>query len=1345
MKKKLLKRIICILFALVLVTETNVTSLISYASEITEEQDSSYEEEIEEEIPPTANSYLYPFEEAVEALVQLGSTKEIQAVIYLQDEVVVKTLPEDSSEPVKILVSGDVVSITGAGQDEEYNIWYQIVYKNEFEEVSGYIRKENLACVDPEFLQWQDNYVRSISVFGRMRSNVSYADVEMFPESYQEALMELKDKHPNWIFVKMNTNIDWKTLVNSQLGERSLIYTSTSKDSWKNGRYGTTAWSYASEGILKYYLDPRNWLLDKDIFQFELLGYYSEYHTVEAVEGILAGSFMANKTIDNGKTYAQTFVELGKLTGVSPFLMATRVRQEQGASGTSALISGKYKGYEGYYNYYNISASGTSDKEVIITGLEKAKKEGWDSQYKALKAGAEFLGSSYINAGQDTLYLQKFDVDNRVNGVFWHNYMQNIQAPYTEGRKVFQAYSNKNMLTQAFIFRIPVYNNMPKKAVVLPGEEDKITLSSSVINNLQVDGEITLRPYINGKETEGINWIFDSSNKEIATVDAEGIVKAKKPGVTTITCKNADDIENPNVGTCKITVVKADIDVSKLEKPQLKAVTYDPGQTLSDISLPKGYEWVNPKMKPIVAQSAYGVIYNPNEEKYNAITFNVTLKVNKKTLSDKDYVIPTGLEGGATRQLSSIMLPNGFYWNQPEETLADTIGTKNYMASYNPDTANYETVTDIPILVKIICDKHDFSQWEIVEATCDKDGVKSRKCSICSNKEELVLEKKGHIYDAVITVEATETKEGIRTYTCKNCSNSYTEKIPKLPQTHVHKYEGNIVKKASCTENGKKQYTCDCGDKYVENIKSTGHKIENGRCLNCGYTEAIREPEQGKDDNLGSQNNSNGNQSAQNGSGSNQNGQNSNSGNSNTSHKTENNNSDVKEEGSSADKKPEESKPENSKGEKPKEESKTENSKPEGSDTEESKAEESVTEISKAEEANSEETKTEVPNVEESNLEETKVEIPKSEEEKSNEVKKETSKVEESKQEEVKEESKEQIKTQEITKTEEGLNTVNLVEVELMEELIKEAGKKDDKQEVQTVSIQLKKNTEISHAIVKMAKEHGVDLEVKLPNNLKWKIQSESLGDEMPSSINMNAELTEEIIEKDVLLEVVKEKEYLELRLSHNGEFGFEAALLVPVDKKYQGQTANLFYFNEKSGELEFQMATRVDKDNNIELVFHHASDYVIVFATESMEQVISQVEDVSSVDSKDTSIEKNLHEKQEKEDSLNRLLAVCVIICIISGILAVVGYLFCKKGNKEQEEMASSTFEEWLREEPQIEMSKANNVSSDDYLDDDVDDYREKEKPAENISSVSRDTKKEELDPDDYLDDDVDDYREKE
>lgn len=1295
MKKRLIRSIICFLLAAVMITECNFGAFVSFAAEVTEDYEETSEEAgeedgadlEEEEFMPTASSYLYPFEEAVTALEELAESRDIQGVIYLADEVVLNALPEEGSEPMKVLYSGDVVSIVGVGQDAEYNIWYKVIYKSEMEEVTGYIPRDYIACVDEEFLLWQDNYVRSISIWGLRGNRYSTADVDAFPESYQEDLIQIKEEHPNWIFVKMNTNISWDTLVKSQLGDRSLIENSV-KESWKNGRYGTSGWSYASEGILKYFLDPRNFLNVKDVFMFELLGYYSEYHTVDAVESILKGTFMANATIDNGKTYAQTFVDLGRITGVSPFMIASRVRQEQGAVGESALISGKYEGYEGYYNYFNIGAAGETKEIIIKTGLDYAKEKGWNTQYKALKGGAEFLVKGYINAGQDTLYLQKFDVDNRSNGVFWHQYMQNIRSPYFEARSVYNTYDKRGLLYQPFIFRIPVYNNMSGRAAVAPGDEDIITLSSTNIDNLQVDSEITLRPYINEKDVEGIPWEFTSSDASVATVDNHGVVKALKAGEVTITCQNAEDKEYTKAATCKIKVVPANIDVNTLEIPELESITYNPNGKLKDVKLPEGYSWVNPDMVPLVAQSMYSVIYNPNQEKYNPITFNINLTVNKRTIASSEYTIPTGLEGGATRELSSVMLPNGFMWVDPTEKLADTIGTKEYLATYNMDIANCETVTDIKIPVKIVCEKHSFTEWEITEATCEEDGIKTRKCTICGSKEELVISKLGHLYEAEITTEATEEAEGVRTYSCKNCDSTYTETIPKLPSTHVHEYEEEVTKKASCTEPGLKTFTCSCEDSYTEVVEAVGHKMDNGRCQNCGYTEAIETPKQEETDK-------------------------------DDVNKDDDNN--VKDEETNQ------------------EDGKKDDVTPPASDKEDDKKEESDKTPSESDKKPDEGVKN-----------------PTSTEDKKNESDKTSSESDKKPNEGVKNPTSTEDKKEEENKTppestdkkDEGVkqptikedNTVeeNKAELELMSNLVEMVDVDTEENEKKTVAIQLNKNTEISQKIVEMAKEKGVNIEVSLPNALKWTIKADSLGDEMPSSINLDAQIVSEVIEKEVINTVVTEEEYMELSLSHDGIFGFEATLTIPVEEKYVGKTANLFYFNEKTKELEFVMAAPVDEDGNVLLDFNHASDYVIVFADKSMEDVAKVTETITE----NVNVEDNITEdKQVKNDSINKLIVICIIILIVSGGIALAGLFLFKRGDELDTAEETPTFEEWLKEDTNKiskEMDKTEEAGK-EYFDDDKDDYREKEV----VEAKTFHTGEIHLE-EDYLDDDVDDYQEK-
>ncbi len=181
---------------------------------------------------------------------------------------------------------------------------------------------------------------------------------------------------------------------------------------------------------------------------------------------------ISQETTETGDlTYAEAFMKIAEQINVSPYMLASRVRQEQGVSGTSDLISGTYSGYEGYYNYFNISASGSTTAQIVKNGLEEAVSNGWDTPYKALLGGAQKLAENYILKGQDTLYLQKFDVEGEYYGYYWHQYMQNLLAATNEGYNVYLAYQDLDALDEAFVFKIPVYNNMPSTAAAKPTKD----------------------------------------------------------------------------------------------------------------------------------------------------------------------------------------------------------------------------------------------------------------------------------------------------------------------------------------------------------------------------------------------------------------------------------------------------------------------------------------------------------------------------------------------------------------------------------------------------------------------------------------------------------------------------------------------------------------------------------------------------------------------------------------------------------------------------------------------------------------------------------------------------------
>ena len=321
-----------------------------------------------------------------------------------------------------------------------------------------------------------------------------------FPDSYIPSLVKLHNSHPNWQFRVYKTNLDFNKILNIEYDGYykgwSLIedtgryfdgYKST--DSWSynyltdvfNNNYsgGGSNWYAANKEVIAYYMDPRNFLNDRQVFMFETLSYNKTYHTVSGVEMMLKNTFMqgyANK--ENTKTYVDAFMDAAEKYNVSPYVLVSRVIQEVGAGG-STIVSGKVSGFEGYYNFYNIKATGPKN-QIISNGLKYAKEQGWDSPYKAIVGGASFLADSYINAGQDTLYLQKWDLIEPNAGR--HQYMQNIQAPSTESIKTYNGYNNVGLVNSNFVFLIPIFNNIPDKTNLPSMANPNNYLSSLAVN-----------------------------------------------------------------------------------------------------------------------------------------------------------------------------------------------------------------------------------------------------------------------------------------------------------------------------------------------------------------------------------------------------------------------------------------------------------------------------------------------------------------------------------------------------------------------------------------------------------------------------------------------------------------------------------------------------------------------------------------------------------------------------------------------------------------------------------------------------------------------------------------------
>ena len=505
-----------------------------------------------------------------------------------------------------LLYAGHEVSIletVDSDNDSDNPTWHHIKFTYNNVQLEGYVTTK---------------YVRVVET--------PSGDVELpeeVPEIYKDYIKDLIASHPNWTFKFYDTGIEWSSLLSDDAqGDKmkSMIYktfplsyrsTESGCYNWSTDTWTMTdsgGWYHANDKTIHYYMDPRNFFNETNIFMFEALSYDEKTQTIDGVEKILKGSFMDGKTITdtNGNviSYAQAYMEAAKISGVSPFHLASRTIQEVGVNG-SGSTSGKFSGYNGYYNYYNIMAA--SGSNPVASGLKYASGQGvsdaekskymlpWNSPYKAIVGGAKWIGNGYINNNQDTLYYQKFNV---VNKNWNHQYMANITAPATESSHIKKTYSDLGILDNSFTFIIPYYRNMPAKACELPVASN--ASPNNWLSSLSIEG---YKINFSGSKTSGYSISVPNSETYInitakavsskATIKNTGKISINE-GINNIkvlvTAENGDERaytievirgEAERIPLKSISLDNTNLTLSKGEIVTLK-VTYNPGNTTDD-------------------------------------------------------------------------------------------------------------------------------------------------------------------------------------------------------------------------------------------------------------------------------------------------------------------------------------------------------------------------------------------------------------------------------------------------------------------------------------------------------------------------------------------------------------------------------------------------------------------------------------------------------------------------------------------------------------------------------------------------------------------------------------------
>ncbi len=485
----------------------------------------------------------------------LSAETVITAYIEATDVRVRETPSTANNDNIIEKISNTSAAVLEEKKISSSEIWYKITYTNSSgKKITGYIK------YDPE-------YIRIVEY----NPDASFEEkLKAFPESYRDALRSLHAAYPNWEFIPDPIKTPFSEAVADQLvNMRKQVQVGSSAHpiswrsmglgsyDWTEGKWVTTngGWTGASREVVAYYMDPRNFLNIKEIYMFLEQSYNSKVQNEAGVKKIIKGTFLEKaytpaKDETGSGSYLKVIMAAAKESGVSPYIIASKIIQEQGTKGNSSLISGTYDGYEGYYNFFNVNASGPTTDAVIKNGLKYAKDKGWNTRYKSILGGAKFLGKDYIAVNQETYYYQDFNVKNDKSKL-WHQYAQAVHDAYSKGKNLADTYASE--FDMALSFKIPVFTDMPSKASAQP-------VKNSKRNNY----------YFSTISVSGLTPSFDKYTYEYnLAVTGDTAVKAKAVSGATNTSKSEYTLKK---GTNTVTLtVKSETGYTMNYKISVKA------------------------------------------------------------------------------------------------------------------------------------------------------------------------------------------------------------------------------------------------------------------------------------------------------------------------------------------------------------------------------------------------------------------------------------------------------------------------------------------------------------------------------------------------------------------------------------------------------------------------------------------------------------------------------------------------------------------------------------------------------------------------------------------------------
>ena len=212
------------------------------------------------------------------------------------------------------------------------------------------------------------------------------------------------------------------------------------------------------------------------------------------------------------------------------------------------------------------------------------------------------------------------------------------------------------------------------------------------------------------------------------------------------------------------------------------------------------------------------------------------------------------------------------------------------------------------------------------------------------------------------------------------------------------------------------------------------------------------------------------------------------------------------------------------------------------------------------------------------------------------------------------------------------------------------------------ITFEMRDNSTLYTQTLEQIREQGKKVTLEMGNGVTWKIDGADMSDEPLRDIDFKVAVGRSNIPKAKRDALTEGENYIELSLAHDGRFGFTAILSISLENAEPGQYANLFYYQEATGEFQFMCASLVGSTKTASFEFVHASDYVIIISDDTKENLLElrapQMEEAERI----VQEEMNSSANEKPAEEPKKAAGFIALIVLGSTALVIAVYLIFKR-----------------------------------------------------------------------------------